>query len=162
MSQRYSLNLCFTMSSPAKIFEFDPQLSLEEQVCFPVYALSRSITKVYQPLLGPLGLTYPQYLVMLLLWEHRELAVKDIGQKLLLDTGTLTPLLKLLEKRGVLSRRRDPRDERSVQVKLLPAGEALHEQARLIPQRLGERFPLTRDEVAVLRRDLVHLLNLLS
>lgn len=150
------------MSQPSSAFQFDPTLKLDEQVCFPVYALSRLVTKVYQPLLGPLGLTYPQYLVMLLLWEHQELAVKEIGQKLLLDTGTLTPLLKLLEQRELLSRRRDPRDERSVLVKLLPAGEALHEQARLIPQQLGQRFSLTRDDVTVLRRELQHLIGVLS
>jgi len=110
----------------------------------------------------PLGLTYPQYLVMLLLWEHQELAVKNIGQKLRLDTGTLTPLLKLLEKRGVLSRRRDPRDERSVLVKLLPPGEALREQARHIPQQLGERFSLTHNDVVGLRAELLRLVNLFS
>ncbi|MGI4832453.1 MAG: MarR family winged helix-turn-helix transcriptional regulator [Janthinobacterium lividum] len=150
------------MSSPVPPFEFDPRLKLDEQVCFPVYALSRLVTKVYQPLLAPLGLTYPQYLVMLLLWEHRELAVKDIGQKLLLDTGTLTPLLKLLEQRQLLSRRRDPRDERSVLIALRPAGAALHEQARQIPTQLGERYSLTRDDVTVLRRELHHLIELLS
>lgn len=150
------------MISPKKLFEFDSQLKLDEQICFPVYALSRLVTKVYQPLLAPLGLTYPQYLVMLLLWEHQELAVKDIGQKLLLDTGTLTPLLKLLEKRELLSRRRDPRDERSVLIKMLPAGEALHEQARHIPKQLGERFSLAPNDVVVLRQELLHLINLLS
>lgn len=150
------------MSNPSSSFEFDPQLKLEDQVCFPLYALSRLVTKVYQPLLTPLGLTYPQYLVLLLLWEHRELAVKEIGRKLLLDTGTLTPLLKLLEQRHLLSRRRDPRDERSVLAALLPAGEALHEQARLVPRQLGQRFSLTRDDVAVLRQELQHLIGLLS
>jgi DNA-binding MarR family transcriptional regulator len=150
------------MSPTPPEFEFDPRLKLDEQVCFPVYALSRLVTKVYQPLLGPLGLTYPQYLVMLLLWEHQELAVKDIGQKLLLDTGTLTPLLKLLEQRMLLSRRRDPRDERSVRIKLLPAGAALHELARQIPTQLGQHYSLTHDDVTVLRRELHHLIDLLS
>lgn len=150
------------MRGPSPSFEFDPILQLDEQVCFPVYALSRLITKVYQPLLAPLGLTYPQYLVMLLLWEHQELAVKDIGQKLLLDTGTLTPLLKLLEQRALLSRRRDPHDERSVLIKLLPAGEALHEQARQVPAALAQRYSLTRDDVAGLRQELQHLIALLS
>ncbi|MGI4873972.1 MAG: MarR family winged helix-turn-helix transcriptional regulator [Janthinobacterium lividum] len=143
-------------------FEFDARLKLEEQTCFPVYALSRLITKAYQPLLTPLGLTYPQYLVLLLLWERKELAVKEIGQKLLLDTGTLTPLLKLLEQRQLLSRRRDPRDERSVLVTLLPAGAALHEQARQIPAQLAQRYSLTRDDVALLRQELHHLIQLLS
>ena len=150
------------MASVSPPFKFDPQLRLDEQVCFPVYALSRLITKVYQPLLTPLGLTYPQYLVMLLLWEHQELAVKDIGQQLLLDTGTLTPLLKLLEQRELLSRRRDPRDERSVLIQLLPAGESLHELARQIPQQLGKRFSLAPDDVIGLRQELRHLMTLLS
>jgi len=150
------------MSAPSLPFEFDPQLKLEEQTCFPVYALSRLITKAYQPLLAPLGLTYPQYLVMLLLWEHQELAVKVLGQKLLLDTGTLTPLLKLLEQRQLLSRRRDPQDERSVLVQLLPAGQALHELARPIPRQLGERYSLTRADVEQLRQELHHLISLLS
>lgn len=150
------------MNPSATSFEFDPVLKLEEQVCFPVYALSRLITKTYQPLLAPMGLTYPQYLVMMLLWEHRELAVKEIGQKLLLDTGTLTPLLKLLEQRQLVSRRRDPRDERSVRVALLPAGEALHEQARLVPQQLGQRYCLRPDDVAQLRNELQQLIQVLS
>ena len=143
-------------------FESDPQLKLEEQTCFPVYALSRLITKAYQPLLTPLGLTYPQYLVMLLLWEHQELAVKDIGQRLLLDTGTLTPLLKLLEQRQLLSRRRDPRDERSVLIALLPAGAALHEQARQLPAQLRQRYSLTHADLEVLRGQLQHLITLFS
>ncbi|MGI4742740.1 MAG: MarR family winged helix-turn-helix transcriptional regulator [Janthinobacterium lividum] len=150
------------MSTTLSSFEFDPQLKLEEQTCFPVYALSRLITKAYQPLLAPLSLTYPQYLVMLLLWEHQELAVKDIGQKLLLDTGTLTPLLKLLEQRELLSRRRDPCDERSVLIRLLPDGAALHGHARQIPQQLGQRYSLTRDDVALLRQELHRLIDVLS
>jgi len=150
------------MSAPLPPFEFDPRLKLEEQTCFPVYALSRLITKAYQPLLAELGLTYPQYLVMLLLWEHRELAVKDLGQKLLLDTGTLTPLLKLLEQRQLLSRRRDPRDERSVLVALLPAGATLHEAARRVPEQLAQRYSLSATDVAGLRQELQQLITLLS
>jgi DNA-binding MarR family transcriptional regulator len=102
--------------------------------------------------------------VMLLLWEHRELAVKDIGQRLLLDTGTLTPLLKLLEQRELLSRRRDPRDERSVLIALLPAGAALHEQARLIPEQLSQRFAPSSGpyDATVLRQELHQLIGLLS
>lgn len=150
------------MAAMVPPFEFDTQLKLEEQVCFPVYALSRLITKAYQPLLAPLGLTYPQYLVMLLLWEHQELAVKAIGRRLLLDTGTLTPLLKLLEQRGLLSRRRDPRDERSVLIQLLPAGQALHELARAVPAALGQRFSLGPEDVQGLRQELRHLITLLS
>ncbi|GAB3748884.1 MarR family winged helix-turn-helix transcriptional regulator [Spirosoma pomorum] len=143
-------------------FEIDSRLRLDEQACFPVYALSRLITKTYQPLLERIGLTYPQYLVMMLVWEHREISVKEIGQKLYLDTGTLTPLLKLLEQKQLISRRRDPRDERSVLIGLLPSGRDLHEQARQIPEELAQRFSLKHDEVAILRRELTHLITLLS
>ena len=139
----------------------DPQ-RLDNQLCFAVYAAAHAFGRAYRTLLGRYDLTYPQYLVMLLLWEHQELAVKEIGQKLLLDTGTLTPLLKLLEQRALLSRRRDPRDERSVLVSLLPAGQALHEQARQVPVQLGQRYSLTRDDVAGLRQELHHLITLLS
>lgn len=143
-------------------FEIDPKLRLDEQACFPVYALSRLITKTYQPLLERVGLTYPQYLVMMLVWEHQEISVKEIGQKLYLDTGTLTPLLKLLEQKQLVSRRRDPRDERSVLIGLLPTGRELHEQARQIPEELAQRFSLNPDDIAMLRRELTHLITLLS
>jgi DNA-binding MarR family transcriptional regulator len=143
-------------------FEIDSRLRLDEQACFPVYALSRLITKTYQPLLERVGLTYPQYLVMMLVWEHQEISVKEIGQKLYLDTGTLTPLLKLLEQKQLISRRRDPRDERSVLIGLLPAGRDLHEKARQIPEELAQRFSLKQDEIALLRRELTHLITLLS
>jgi DNA-binding MarR family transcriptional regulator len=143
-------------------FEIDSRLRLDEQTCFPVYALSRLITKTYQPLLERVGLTYPQYLVMMLVWEHQEISVKEIGQRLYLDTGTLTPLLKLLEQKQLVSRRRDPRDERSVLIRLLPAGRDLHEQARQIPDELAQQFSLNREDIAVLRRELTHLITLLS
>jgi len=143
-------------------FEIDPRLRLDEQTCFPIYALSRQITKVYQPFLERLSLTYPQYLVMMLVWEHSELAVKELGRRLHLDTGTLTPLLKLLESRQLIRRRRDPHDERSVLIGLLPAGQALHEQARSIPDELGKRLSLTRADVTTLRDELTRLLTLLG
>ena len=143
-------------------FQFDPRLKLDQQTCFPVYALSRLMTKIYQPFLESVKLTYPQYLVMILVWEHQEITVKELGKKLLLDTGTLTPLLKLLEQRQLISRRRDSKDERSVLIALQPAGQALHEQARQIPEELSKRFSLTRNDVAVLRKELNNLMTLLS
>jgi DNA-binding MarR family transcriptional regulator len=149
------------MSLPEPDFDFDPRLKLETQTCFPLYAVSRLFTKAYQPLLAPLGLTYSQYLVMLLLWEHREIAVKDIGQQLLLDTGTLTPLLKLLEQRGLVSRHRDPRDERSVLIRLLPAGAALYEPARQVPAQLAQLLQSRDDSLVDLRPALNHLITLL-
>jgi DNA-binding MarR family transcriptional regulator len=133
-------------------------LKLENQLCFPFYAVSRQITKAYQPLLQGLGLTYPQYLVLLLLWEHQELTVKELGERLLLDSGTLTPLLKRMAQREWLSRRRDPRDERSVIIGLLPAGRALQAAAGEIPAQLLARAGLSLAELAALRSQLNQLL----
>lgn len=110
----------------------DP-LKLEHQICFPVYATSRLITKLYQPLLSPLGLTYPQYLVMLVLWENDQLPVKRISEKLILESNTLTPLLKRMEKMDLLSRIRSSEDERVVIIKLTENGQALKKEAQHIP-----------------------------
>jgi DNA-binding MarR family transcriptional regulator len=142
--------------------ELNPLLKLDNQLCFSVYALSRVITKAYHPLLEKLGVTYPQYLVLLLLWEHKELTVKQLGEQLLLDSGTLTPLLKRMEQRGWLSRRRDARDERSVVVALAPAGLALQTQAHNIPVQLAEQMHLTFPEAAALRKQLRQLISLLT
>ena len=137
-------------------------LKLESQLCFPLYAVSRLITKAYQPLLQVLGLTYPQYLVLLLLWEHGQLTVKELGEKLLLDSGTLTPLLKRLEQRQWLSRRRAPHDERSVIIALLPAGRALEAQARAIPEAMLAKLHMSPAEVAALRAHLTRMLTQLA
>ena len=133
-------------------------LKLESQLCFPFYAVSRQLTKAYQPYLQALGLTYPQYLVFLLLWERQELTVKELGEKLLLDSGTLTPLLKRMEQRQWLSRRRDPRDERSVIIGLLPAGRALEAQAGNIPTQMLAKLHMSPAEVGALRVHLTHIL----
>ncbi|GAB3582050.1 MarR family winged helix-turn-helix transcriptional regulator [Hymenobacter daeguensis] len=137
-------------------------LKLESQICFPVYAVSRLITKAYQPLLQALDLTYPQYLVFLLLWEHGQLTVKELGEKLLLDSGTLTPLLKRMEQKQWLSRRRAPHDERSVIIELLPAGRALEAQAGHIPLAMIDKMQLSEAEVLSLRAHLAHLLTQLA
>jgi DNA-binding MarR family transcriptional regulator len=143
--------------------DFTPNdlLKLENQLCFPVYALSRLITKAYQPMLETLDATYPQYLVLLLLWEYEALTVKELGEKLVLDSGTLTPLLKRMEQRGWLSRRRDPRDERSVIAALQPAGRALQAQAQQIPAQLLEKLQLTPAELVLLRDQLLQLVKVL-
>ncbi len=112
------------------------QLKLENQVCFPIYAASRLITREYQPLLDELGLTYPQYLALMVLWEHDGLPVNEIGHKLLLNTNTVTPLLKRMEAQGLVTRRRSADDERRVIVTLTSQGWALQEQAAAIPARL--------------------------
>ena len=137
-------------------------LKLENQLCFPFYALSRQLTKAYQPYLQALGLTYPQYLVLLLLWEHEELTVKELGERLLLDSGTLTPLLKRMEQQQWLSRRRDPQDERSVIIGLLPGGRELEARACAIPAQMLGKMGLTLTELAALRTQLTHLLNKLT
>lgn len=112
------------------------QLKLENQICFPIYAASRLITREYQPLLDELGLTYPQYLVLMVLWESDGLPVNEIGQKLLLNTNTVTPLLKRMEAQGLLSRARSTEDERQVIITLTAQGRALREAAATIPERL--------------------------
>ena len=137
-------------------------LKLENQLCFPFYAVSRLLTKTYQPLLQTLGLTYPQYLVFLLLWEHERLTVKELGEKLLLDSGTLTPLLKRMEQKQWLSRCRAPRDERSVIIALLPAGRALEARAGQIPTQMLDKMQMSAAEIAALRTHLTHLLTQLA
>ncbi len=140
----------------------NPLLKLENQLCFSVYALSRLITKTYQPLLEVLDVTYPQYLVLLLLWEHEALTVKELGDKLLLDSGTLTPLLKRMEQRGWLSRRRAERDERSVIATIQLAGRALERQAQDIPLRLSECFDMTPEQISELQVQLQPLIRRLT
>jgi DNA-binding MarR family transcriptional regulator len=141
---------------------FDHLLKLENQLCFPLYAVSRLVTQAYQPLLQELGVTYPQYLVLLLLWEHESLTVKELGEKLLLDSGTLTPLLKRMEKKQWIHRTRDPQDERSVIVSITSAGKFLNEKATDIPIHLLERMGLSSQEVVQLRNQLNQLLTQLK
>ena len=112
---------------------------LDEQLCFALYSASRAFTRAYAPLLEPLGLTYPQYIVMLVLWEKDDLSVSELGERLALDSGTLTPLLKRLEESGFIERRRDADDERVVRVRLTRAGQKLEERARSVPIDLMRR-----------------------
>jgi MarR family transcriptional regulator, organic hydroperoxide resistance regulator len=111
-------------------------LSLDKQLCFSLYSASLAMTKAYKPLLEKIGLTYPQYLVMLVLWQHDNILVKDIGEALFLDSGTLTPLLKRMESAALLTRQRDKADERQVRIILTPRGKALKEAAQTIPVQL--------------------------
>ncbi|MBX3208386.1 MAG: MarR family transcriptional regulator [Labilithrix sp.] len=112
---------------------------LDAQLCFALYSASRAFTRAYGPLLEPLGLTYPQYIVMLVLWERDDLSVSELGERLALDSGTLTPLLKRLEEAGFVDRRRDPDDERVVRVRLTRAGVKLEERAATVPTDLMRR-----------------------
>lgn len=133
----------------------DP-LQLDEQLCFALYNASRALTRAYGPLLEPLGLTYPQYLVLLVLWERDGLPVKEVGERLALDSGTLTPLLKRLDQQGLVERRRGADDERLVRIHLTAAGRALRNKARKIPTELACRagYDLASDRSI---RDLVRL-----
>lgn len=126
-------------------------------MCFALYSASRAVTGYYRPLLEPLGLTYPQYLVMLVLWERGECSVKDLGAALMLDSGTLSPLLKRLEFAGLLIRRRDPADERSVLIRLTPSGEELRHPAAEVPTNVAAASGLAPRELAELRDTLTAL-----
>ena len=112
-------------------------LKLGNQICFPLYACSKEIVKAYKPYLDELDLTYTQYITMMVMWEHKELKVKEVGRYLFLDSSTLTPLLKRLEEKGYVTRRRSSEDERDLIVTITDSGEALKEKAVTIPERIG-------------------------
>jgi DNA-binding MarR family transcriptional regulator len=126
-------------------------LALDRQVCFGLAVGARTVISLYRPLLEPMGLTHPQYLVMLALWEHDPRSGRELADLLQLDPGTLTPLLKRLEAAGYLTRRRDPADERSLAITLTPTGRALREQAERIPPAIIERLGMSLRELQDLR-----------
>jgi MarR family transcriptional regulator, organic hydroperoxide resistance regulator len=132
-------------------------LQLDRQLCFALYSSSLAMTRIYKPLLAPLGLTYPQYLVMLVLWEVDGQSVSQLGQRLSLDSGTLTPLLKRLEALGHIERRRASDDERRVDIFLTPQGRQLREQALDIPSQLACASACELDEVIALTQRLTQL-----
>ncbi len=134
-------------------------LKIENQLCFPLYACSRSVIKQYTPLLDQIDLTYTQYITMLVLWEHKELNVKQLGQYLFLDSGTLTPLLKKLEKKGLITRKRSVEDERNLIVTITEEGEALRESAIDIPAKVGAGLSMTPEESDELYRLLYKVLD---
>lgn len=141
------------------------QLKLANQLCFPVYAASRLITREYQPFLEKLGLTYPQYLVLMILWEEDGLPVNDIAKKLILNTNTITPLLKRMEKEGIIRRKRSGDDERKVMVQLTEKGRALQEEAARIPEQLASRLAegeLNIDDLVRLKETLDSMIRSLS
>ena len=125
--------------------EFNP-LKLEHQMCFPLYAAARKVTGLYTPILAELDLTYTQYIVMLVLWEKDEVSVKEIGERLFLDSGTLTPLLKNLEKKGLITRNRSKEDERVTIAKLTEEGKALREKALKVPEQVVSCVKLEPEE----------------
>ena len=134
-------------------------LKLESQLCFPLYACSRQIIKKYRPYLDELNLTYTQYITMLVFWETKKINVKELGKKLFLDSGTLTPLLKSLEQKGLVQRFRSKEDERILLVEITPSGEALKEQAVSIPEKMEGCVNLTPEEALTLYQLLYKILN---
>jgi len=131
-----------------------PWLALDGQLCFALYAASLAMTRLYKPLLDPLGLTYPQYLVMLVLWEADGLTVGQVGDRLALDSGTLTPLLKRLEATGLVQRLRDATDERRVLLRLTPAARALKLRAASVPLAIAQASGCTLGEISELTSQL--------
>ena len=139
-----------------------PQLKLENQICFPIYACAKEVTKAYKPFLDELDLTYTQYITMMVMWEHKELKVWEVGKYLYLDSGTLTPLLKRLEEKGYVTRRRSAEDERDLIVTITEQGEALKEKASSVPERLGACIALEPQKAQTLYALLYELLEKLT
>jgi DNA-binding MarR family transcriptional regulator len=137
-------------------------LQLDHQLCFALYAASLAMTKLYKPLLEPLGLTYPQYLAMLVLWQGDGVTVSQLGERLALDSGTLTPLLKRLEASGLVQRLRDTADERRVLLQLTPAGRALKARAVRVPQAIAAASGCELSELSALTARLKALRQQLS
>ena len=140
----------------------DPLLRLDNQICFAVYSTAHAFNRVYKPLLDRLGLTYPQYLAMLVLWERDGVPVKDIGERLFLDSGTLTPLLKRLEAAGLIKRTRSTEDERQVLIALTPQGHALQEKARSVPHSILAASACTVAELSAMKNEIVALRDRLN
>ena len=128
------------------------ELRLENQLCFPLYACAKEVTRRYKPFLDPLGLTYTQYITMMVLWEKKEVRVKDLGEVLYLDSGTLTPLLKRLEQKGLITRSRYQDDERALCVQITDLGETLQEKAKSVPEEMRACHPLSAKEMKVLKK----------
>ena len=134
-------------------------LKLDRQLCFPLYAVSREIVKKYKPFLDEIGLTYTQYITMMVLWEQGEILVKDMGSKLFLDSGTLTPVLNALEKKGYVVRKRSETDKRDVYAIITEAGIALKDQAVKIPAKVGACVPLSPEDAMTLYRILHEMMD---
>ena len=131
--------------------------TLDDQLCFALYSTAHAVTRAYKPILDPLGLTYPQYLVLLVLWEQDGISVKDIGGRLFLNSGTLTPLLKRMEAAGFVARSRDPKDERQLRVHLTQRARDLRNRARPIAERMFCDFGRPLPTLAALKEELVGL-----
>ncbi|MGE4513293.1 MAG: MarR family winged helix-turn-helix transcriptional regulator [Chryseobacterium sp.] len=139
--------------------ENQESLKLENQLCFPLYVIAKEITGLYRPLLDELDITYPQYLVMMVLWENDGLPVNHIGEKLYLDSGTLTPLLKRLEAKGLILRKRKKEDERVVEVFITESGKALRSKACEIPEKMYRKIDLSQEEWLDLKKSIQKILT---
>lgn len=135
------------------------QLKLTNQVCFPVYTLAKEVISLYRPILKKLDLTYPQYLVMLVLWEEGDQSVSEIGSKLNLDSGTLTPLLKRLEHKKLIERKREITDERVVKINLTELGKNIQEKAECVPGQIMTSLNISVDKLTELKNIIEHILN---
>jgi len=140
----------------------DLPLLLGNQLCFAIYSTAHAFNRVYKPLLDRLGLTYPQYLVMLVLWERDGVTVKDIGERLFLDSGTLTPLLKRLEAAELINRTRSTEDERQVLIALTSKGQALREKAKAVPPAIRAASDCSVGELSAMKNQLVALRDRLN
>lgn len=134
-------------------------LQLDNQICFPLYVISKEITGLYRPFLDEIGITYPQYLVMMVLWENDGLTVSHIGERIFLDSGTLTPLLKRLEKKGIITRKRKKEDERVVEIFLTESGKQLKEKACEIPEKIKNKIGINKDEFLQLKNTILNILT---
>ena len=140
-------------------YDYHEAMKLTNQLCFPLYAAARNVTGLYTPWLKPLGLTYTQYIVFLVLWEEDGISVTEIGEKLMLDNGTLSPLLKKMEKAGYINRRRSSDDERVVVITLTEEGRALQEKAKDIPRQMAGCVELSPEKAQMLYTLLYELLG---
>lgn len=140
-------------------YDYRDAMKLENQLCFPLYAAARNITNLYTPLLKPLGITYTQYLVFLVLWERDGVTVSELGEKLMLDNGTLSPLLKKLETAGYIERKRTLEDERVVKITLTEQGKNLQQQAKDIPLKVADCVDISKEKAQQLYALLYEVLN---
>lgn len=137
-------------------------IKLEKQMCFPLYAASREVVKQYRPYLDALNLTYTQYIAMMVMWEEKRISVKELGKKLFLDSGTLTPVLKSLEKKGFIVRYRSKNDERILEVEITESGEKLKESAVSVPENVSKCIKIDTDEAVQLYQTLYKILKLIK
>lgn len=141
------------------VIKMEEKLKLENQLCFPLYACSKEVIKKYKPILDELDLTYTQYITMMVLWEHGSINVKNLGDMLFLDSGTLTPLLKKLESKGYITRNRDKNDERNLIISITDSGKKLKDEAICVPDKIGKCICLTNEEAIELYRLLYKVLG---